>query len=41
MVEDNGTRSIVSAESVHEMTEVNIFESKMTQAAEYLGIVGK
>ena len=41
VVEDNGTRSIVSAESVHEMTEVNIFESKMTQAAEYLGIVGK
>lgn len=36
VVEDNGTRSIVSAESVHEMTEVNIFESKMTQAAEYL-----
>ncbi|MCR2051083.1 hypothetical protein NSB25_28095 [Acetatifactor muris] len=36
VVEDNGIRSIVSAETVHEMPEINIFESKMTQAAEYL-----
>lgn len=35
-LESNGTRSIVSAEQVYEMPEINIFESKMTQAVEYL-----
>ena len=35
-LENEGIRQIVSAEQVYEMPEINIFESKMTQAAEYL-----
>lgn len=35
-LENEGIRQIVSAEQVYEMDEINIFESKMTQAAEYL-----
>lgn len=35
-LENEGSRKIVSAEQVYEMSEINIFESKMTQAAEYL-----
>lgn len=35
-LENEGSRNIVSAEQVYEMSEINIFESKMTQAAEYL-----
>lgn len=36
VVEDAGKREIVSAKQVFEMDEVNIFECKMVQAAEYL-----
>ena len=36
VLENQGQRNVVSAEEVYNMEEVNIFESKMTQAAEYL-----
>lgn len=36
ILENQGQRNVVSAEEVYNMNEVNIFESKMTQAAEYL-----
>lgn len=36
ILENEGQRNVVSAEDVYNMDEVNIFESKMTQAAEYL-----
>ena len=36
VLENQGQREVVSAEEVYNMEEVNIFESKMTQAAEYL-----
>lgn len=35
-LENNGSRKIVSAEDIYELDEVNIFESKMTQAIESL-----
>lgn len=35
-LENNGVRNIVSAEEIYNLLEINIFESKMTQAAEYL-----
>lgn len=35
-LENKGKRSIVSAEDIYNLPEVNIFESKMTEAAEYL-----
>ena len=35
-LENGKKRFIVSAEQVYDMPEINIFESKMTQAAEYL-----
>lgn len=35
-LENNKKREIVSAEQIYQMPEVNIFECKMTQAAEYL-----
>ena len=36
VLENQGQRNVVSAEEVYNMEEVNVFESKMTQAAEYL-----
>jgi hypothetical protein len=36
VLENQGQRNVVSAEEVYNMNEVTIFESKMTQAAEYL-----
>lgn len=35
-LENDGKRSIVSAEDIYNLSEINIFESKMTEAAEYL-----
>lgn len=35
-LENKGKRSIVSAEDIYNLPEINIFESKMTEAAEYL-----
>lgn len=36
VMEDQGKREIVSAQDVYDMDVINIFESKMTKAAEYL-----
>lgn len=36
ILENAGQRNVVSAEEVYNMDEINIFESKMTEAAEYL-----
>lgn len=35
-LENGGQRSIVSAEDIYNLPEINIFECKMTEAAEYL-----
>lgn len=35
-LENEGKRSILSAEDIYNLPEINIFESKMTEAAEYL-----
>lgn len=36
VLENNGKRDVISADEVDEKSEINIFECKMTQAAEYL-----
>ncbi|MCI9421413.1 MAG: hypothetical protein HFG81_01680 [Dorea sp.] len=36
VLENDGVRSIVSAEEIYNLSEINIFESEMIQAAEYL-----
>lgn len=35
-LENDGKRNIVSAEDIYKLPEINIFDSKMTEAAEYL-----